>query len=318
MARKPYRQKGTGRARQGSTRAPQFAGGGVVHGPKPRDYAQRTPKKMKAAALRGALSDRARDGRVHVVSGLVDGDAPSTKAALASRCASRHRAARTCSSWSSRDDELSWKSLRNCRTVHLLAPDQLNTYDVLVSDDVVFTAAALEAFLAGPTEARSPASRSRASSSRAPTSRRRPPNVASWPKADAKKAAATGRRVTVDARPTRGRRRRGRGARRTTSVIALTRTPATSCSRRSSPRRATACSTRTSTRSSSHPDANKTEIKIAVEKVFGVKVTASTRSTARASASAPAPASASARTPSARSSRSPRRPRSRSSAGRSS
>src|ERR1700735_3583058 len=70
--RKPYRQKGTGRARQGSTRAPQFAGGGVVHGPQPRSYSQRTPKKMKAAALRGALSDRARHGRVHVISGLVD------------------------------------------------------------------------------------------------------------------------------------------------------------------------------------------------------------------------------------------------------
>ena len=81
--RKPYRQKGTGRARQGSTRAPQFAGGGVVHGPTPRDYAQRTPKKMKAAALRGALSDRARDGRVHVVASFVDGDAPSTRTALA-------------------------------------------------------------------------------------------------------------------------------------------------------------------------------------------------------------------------------------------
>src|SRR5271169_6637224 len=81
--RKPYRQKGTGRARQGSTRAPQFAGGGVVHGPQPRSYDQRTPKKMKAAALRGALSDRARHDRVHVVAGLVDGDAPRTKSALA-------------------------------------------------------------------------------------------------------------------------------------------------------------------------------------------------------------------------------------------
>src|SRR5688500_7647096 len=80
---KPYRQKGTGRARQGSTRAPQFAGGGVVHGPTPRDYTKKTPKKMKAAALRGALSDRAREGRVHVVSAFVDGDAPKTKAALA-------------------------------------------------------------------------------------------------------------------------------------------------------------------------------------------------------------------------------------------
>src|ERR1700760_1329835 len=81
--RKPYRQKGTGRARQGSTRAPQFTGGGVVHGPQPRDYSQRTPKKMKAAALRGALSDRARGGRVHVVADLVPGDVPSTKVAVA-------------------------------------------------------------------------------------------------------------------------------------------------------------------------------------------------------------------------------------------
>src|ERR1700756_58316 len=77
--RKPYKQKGTGRARQGSVRAPQFAGGGVVHGPQPRSYAQRTPKKMIAAALRGALSDRARDGRIHVVESLVDGETPRTK-----------------------------------------------------------------------------------------------------------------------------------------------------------------------------------------------------------------------------------------------
>src|SRR6195952_4440897 len=81
--RKPYRQKGTGRARQGSIRAPQFAGGGVVHGPTPRKYDQRTPKKMKAAALRGALSDRARDGRIHVVEGFGLGAAPSTRTALA-------------------------------------------------------------------------------------------------------------------------------------------------------------------------------------------------------------------------------------------
>src|SRR5437588_8582772 len=81
--KKPYRQKGTGRARQGSTRAPQFNGGGVVHGPQPRDYAQRTPKKMKAAALRGALSDRARNERIHIFTGLVEGEKPSTKSARA-------------------------------------------------------------------------------------------------------------------------------------------------------------------------------------------------------------------------------------------
>ena len=151
--RKPYRQKGTGRARQGSTRAPQFAGGGVVHGPTPRSYSQRTPKKMKAAALRGALSDRARHGRVHVVSGLVEGDAPSTKSAvtiLANLSERRHLLVVV-----QREDVLTWKSLRNAETVHLLAPDQLNTYDVLISDDVVFTEPALDEFLAGPTRGRS-------------------------------------------------------------------------------------------------------------------------------------------------------------------
>ena len=146
--RKPYKQKGTGRARQGSTRAPQFAGGGTVHGPQPRDYSQRTPKKMKAAALRGALSDRARAGRVHVVSGFAPGEAPSTKAALAvldNLTVRRHVLVVV-----ERSDEITWKSLRNVERVHLLVADQLNTYDVLVSDDVVFTQGALDAFLAGP------------------------------------------------------------------------------------------------------------------------------------------------------------------------
>jgi large subunit ribosomal protein L4 len=146
--RKPYRQKGTGRARQGSTRAPQFVGGGVVHGPTPRSYAQRTPKKMKAAALRAALSDRARGGKLHVVSGLLDGDTPSTKtasAALATIASSKHVLVVL-----ERTDTPTWKSLRNVETVHVIAPDQLNTYDVLVSDDVVFTEGALAAFIAGP------------------------------------------------------------------------------------------------------------------------------------------------------------------------
>jgi large subunit ribosomal protein L4 len=142
---KPYRQKGTGRARQGSKRAPQFVGGGTVHGPRPRSYAQRTPKKMITAALRGALSDRARDGRVHVVSELVSGDVPSTKAALAALTAVTtsdkvlvviHR-----------EDDLAWLSLRNVMTVHLIVVDQLNAYDVLVNDDVVFTSAALQAYV---------------------------------------------------------------------------------------------------------------------------------------------------------------------------
>ena len=151
--RKPYRQKGTGRARQGSTRAPQFAGGGVVHGPTPRSYAQRTPKKMKAAALRGALSDRARNDRIHVVSGLFDGEVPSTKTALSvlTRLSERKHVLVVVQ----RADGLTWKSLRNAEQVHLLSADQLNTYDVLVNDDTVFTAGALEAFVAGPATGKS-------------------------------------------------------------------------------------------------------------------------------------------------------------------
>jgi len=151
--KKPYRQKGTGRARQGSTRAPQFAGGGVVHGPVPRDYAQRTPKKMKAAALRGALSDRARNGRIHVVESLTTGDAPSTKTAVGLLTAISER--KHVLVVAERTDSVSWKSLRNVETVHLLAPGQLNTYDVLVSDDVVFTESALQAFLAGAPKGKS-------------------------------------------------------------------------------------------------------------------------------------------------------------------
>ena len=143
--RKPYKQKGTGRARQGSTRAPQFVGGGVVHGPKPRDYDQRTPKKMKAAALKGALSDRARAGRIHVVEALAAGDKPSTKSAVAllnSLSGGRRQLIVL-----QRDDALTWLSLRNVPNVHLLAVDQLNTYDVLLSDDVIFTKGAYDAFV---------------------------------------------------------------------------------------------------------------------------------------------------------------------------
>ena len=145
--RKPYKQKGTGRARQGSIRAPQFTGGGVVHGPTPRSYDQRTPKKMKAAALRGALSDRARDGRVHVVSELVSGETPSTKQALAALEALGLDA--NALIVLARGDDVSGLSLRNVPSVHVMFVDQLNTYDVLVSDDVVFTKAALDAFIAG-------------------------------------------------------------------------------------------------------------------------------------------------------------------------
>src|SRR5450432_2543307 len=148
--KKPYRQKGTGRARQGSIRAPQFAGGGVVHGPHPRSYAQRTPKKMKTAALRGALSDRARHGRVHVVDSLVTGDAPRTKDAVAALLAltgvARHVLVVV-----NVADQVTWRSLRNAAGVHLLDSGQLNTYDVLVSDHVVFIQSALDSFVARST-----------------------------------------------------------------------------------------------------------------------------------------------------------------------
>ena len=144
--RKPYRQKGTGRARQGSIRSPQFAGGGIAHGPTPRSYDQRTPKKMKAAALRGALSDRARAGRVHVVESLIPGDAPSTRSAVTAlgRLTPRPRVLLVLE----RADTATWLSLRNVDTMHLIAVDQLNTYDVLLSDDVVFTRAAFDALVA--------------------------------------------------------------------------------------------------------------------------------------------------------------------------
>jgi large subunit ribosomal protein L4 len=147
--KKPYRQKGTGRARQGSTRAPQFTGGGVVHGPQPRDYSQRTPKKMIAAALRGALSDRARNGRIHAVTELVEGQAPSTKNAktfLATLTENRHVLIVI-----GRTDETGAKSVRNLPGVHVLSPDQLNTYDVLKADDVVFSVEALDAYISAHT-----------------------------------------------------------------------------------------------------------------------------------------------------------------------
>jgi large subunit ribosomal protein L4 len=143
--RKPYKQKGTGRARQGSTRAPQFVGGGVVHGPHPRSYDQRTPKKMKAAALRGVLSDRARDGRIHVVESLVTGDKPSTRGALSALIGLSERTKYLVVL--ERNDALTWLSLRNAQQVHIVAVDQLNTYDVLASDDVVFTKGAYDTFV---------------------------------------------------------------------------------------------------------------------------------------------------------------------------
>ena len=144
--RKPFKQKGTGRARQGSIRAPQMTGGGIVHGPQPRDYAQRTPKKMIAAALLGALSDRARGGRVHAVEGFVAGDVAKTRDAVAlleGIAPAKHYLVVL-----TRDEDLSERAVRNIPTVHVLRVDQLNAYDVLVSDDIVFSTAALEAFIA--------------------------------------------------------------------------------------------------------------------------------------------------------------------------
>jgi large subunit ribosomal protein L4 len=149
---KPYRQKGTGRARQGSLRAPQFAGGGISHGPVPRNYEQKTPKKMKAAALRGALSDRAREDRVHVVSAFVEGDAPSTKAAI--KVLDAVTTAKRVLVVLERDDVLNWISLRNVPRVHLIEAGQLNTYDVLVADEVVFTETALAEYIGGPAGAK--------------------------------------------------------------------------------------------------------------------------------------------------------------------
>jgi large subunit ribosomal protein L4 len=151
--KKPYRQKGTGRARQGSIRAPQFTGGGIVHGPVPRSYVQRTPKKMKAAALRGALSDRARHGRVHVVSGIIDGDLPRTRDALAVLASATGAPAAEAPVLVvlERGNEVARKSLRNAVGVHVLGAGQLNTRDVLVTDHVVFTKAALDEFVARAT-----------------------------------------------------------------------------------------------------------------------------------------------------------------------
>lgn len=142
---KPFKQKGTGRARQGSIRMPQHRGGGVVHGPVPRDYAQRTPKKMIAAALLGALSDRARGRRIFAVETVVATDSPSTKAArelLSLVATSKHLLVVL-----ERGDDLAFKSVRNLASVQAITWDQLNAYDVLVSDDIVFTKSALESFI---------------------------------------------------------------------------------------------------------------------------------------------------------------------------
>ena len=200
--RKPYRQKGTGRARQGSIRAPQYNGGGVVHGPTPRSFDQRTPKKMKAAALRGALSDRARSGRLHVVDSLFSGDTPSTKAAVATlrELTSRPRVLVVLD----RDDTLTVKSLRNVPDVELLPFDQLNTYDVLRSDDLVFTKAGYDAFVAARsgegadtitlskavTEVEKAPAAKKAPAKKAPAAEKAPAKKAAAKKAPAKKAPA--------------------------------------------------------------------------------------------------------------------------------
>ena len=154
--RKPYRQKGTGRARQGSVRAPQFAGGGTVHGPKPRDYAQRTPKKMKAAALRGALSDRARHGRVHVIDAVVTGSMPS--AAQAAKVLAELTDRTKFLVVLERGDQAGFKSVRNLAVAHVLMVDQLNTYDVLCADDIVFTQGAFDSLVSGRRTAKPSAS----------------------------------------------------------------------------------------------------------------------------------------------------------------
>lgn len=143
--RKPYRQKGTGRARQGSIRAPQFTGGGIVHGPQPRDYEQRTPKKMKAAALFGALTNRAAAERISLISELVPGQKPSTKSAR--DFIARLTTGKKVLFVVSREDLNARRSVNNLQNVHTIAPDQLNTYDVLDADDVVFSVEALHTFI---------------------------------------------------------------------------------------------------------------------------------------------------------------------------
>ena len=148
--KKPFKQKGTGRARQGSVRAPLQRGGGAAHAVRPRDYAQRTPKKMIAAALRGVLSDRQRNDRLHVLDQIAN--APSTKAALTAVRQFSER--KNLLVVVSRSEDLAWRSLRNAENLHLLVPDQLNAYDILKSDDVVFSEAAINDFLKAKTAAK--------------------------------------------------------------------------------------------------------------------------------------------------------------------
>jgi large subunit ribosomal protein L4 len=149
--KKPFAQKGTGRARQGSIRAPLQRGGGVAHAVRPRSYFQRTPKKMIAAALKGVLSDRQRNERIYVIDSITT--APSTKAAIAAVRQFSNR--KNVLVILSRAEDIAWRSLRNAEDMHLLVPDQLNAYDILKSDDMVFTQAAINDFLAGPAKGKS-------------------------------------------------------------------------------------------------------------------------------------------------------------------
>lgn len=146
--KKPWRQKGTGRARQGSIRAPQWKGGGVVHGPHPRDYSQRTPKKMIAGALRSALSDRARNDAILVFEGLIPTDVPSTKAAIQTlRAVTESRKVLVVIDREEFDAIKAAKSYSNIPGVHVLWADQLNTYDVVNADCVVMTEAAVAQYI---------------------------------------------------------------------------------------------------------------------------------------------------------------------------
>ena len=151
----PFKQKGTGRARQGSVRAPLQRHGGVSHGPVPRKYDQRTPKKMIAAALKGCLSDRQREDRIHVVDSITS--TPSTQAAIAAVRQFSDR--KNVLVVLSRSEDLAWRALRNAENTHLIVNDQLNAYDILVSDDVVFSESAIREFLAGPAKAASAVAR---------------------------------------------------------------------------------------------------------------------------------------------------------------
>ena len=147
--KKPFKQKGTGRARQGSVRAPLQRHGGVSHGPVPRKYDQRTPKKMIAAALKGVLSDRQREDRIHVIDAIAK--TPTTSGAISAVRQFSDR--KNLLVVLARTEDVAWRSLRNADNLHLIVNDQLNAYDVLVSDDIVFTETAIREFITKPATA---------------------------------------------------------------------------------------------------------------------------------------------------------------------